>query len=87
MTNHGKVRSCVQPKSIDIDEFSVWVASNIVPVSEAGTDDQPGFTGYEYDLIQYDKNEYIQKMDSANTNLEAQMESTQEALDFLLLNN
>lgn len=85
MKNHGKVRSCVQPKALEIDEFSVWVASNITHVEEAGSEDQPGFTGYEYDLVQYDKDEYIQMMDSRNSSLEAQMESTQEALDFLLL--
>lgn len=85
MINHGKVRSNVQPKAVEIDEYSVWVASNITPVQEAGIDEQPGFTGYEYDLVQYDKDEYIKMMDDKNASLEAQMESTQEALDFLLL--
>ena len=85
MTNHGKVRSTVQPKAVEIDEYSVWVASNITPVQEAGVDEQSGFTGYEYDLIQYEKDEYIKMMDDKNASLEAQMESTQEALDFLLL--
>lgn len=80
MKNHGKVRSSMQPKSVEIDEFSVWVASNIVPVTDEGVDDQPGFTGYEYDLIQYDKNEYIQMMDDKNASLEAQITDTQVAL-------
>lgn len=85
MKNYGKVRSCVQPKALEIDEFSVWVASNITRVEEEGSADQQGFTGYEYDLIQYEKDEYIKMMDEKNNTLEQEMESTQEALDFLLL--
>lgn len=87
MKSHGKVRGCVQPEPVEIDEFSVWVASNIKPIQEEGSEDQPGFTGYEYDLMQYEKDEYIQIMDEKNHALEAQLENTQEALDFLLFEN
>ncbi len=80
MKNHGTVRSCVQPKAVEIDDFSVWVASNIKPVTEAGTDEQSGFSGYEYDLIQYDKDEYIKLLDNKNTSLETQITDTQLAL-------
>lgn len=87
MKDHGKVRSSVQPEPKVIDDYSVWIASNVKPVQDEGVDEQPGFTGYEYDLVQYDKDEYIRLMDDKNASLEAQMESTQEALDFLLLAN
>ena len=40
---------------------------------------------YQYNEVQYDKDEYIQFMSEKNTALEEQIESTQEALDFLLL--
>ena len=53
MKEYGKVRSTKQPEQKVIDDYSVWVAANITPVTEAGTDEQPGFTGYEYDLTQY----------------------------------
>jgi len=49
MKEYGKVRSTKQPEQKVIDDYSVWIAENITPVTEAGTDEQPGFTGYEYD--------------------------------------
>ena len=55
MKEYGKVRSTKQPEQKVIDDYSVWIAENITPVTEAGTDEQPGFTGYEYDLTQYTK--------------------------------
>jgi hypothetical protein len=85
MINHGTVRSTVKPSALEIDEYSAWVASNILLVQEEGTKEEPGFTGYQYDLVQYDKDEYIRLLDDKNASLESQMESTQEALDFLLL--
>lgn len=80
MKEYGKVRSTKQPEQKVIDDYSVWVAANITPVTEAGTDEQPGFSGYEYDLIQYDKDEYIKLLDGKNTSLETQITDTQIAL-------
>ena len=68
MKEYGKVRSTKQPEQKVIDDYSVWIAENITPVTEAGTDEQPGFTGYEYDLTQYTKDEYI-KMIMTGTSL------------------
>lgn len=80
MQKYGKVRSTQQPEPQQIDEYSVWVAENITPVSEPGTEEQPGFDGYEYDLTQYDKDEYIKMIDEKNTALETQVTDTQLAL-------
>lgn len=80
MKEYGKVRSTKQPEQKVIDNYSVWVAANITPVTEAGTDEQPGFTGYEYDLTQYTKDEYIKMIDDRNTSLEDQMTQAQEAM-------
>lgn len=80
MKQYGKVRSGQQPDRKVIDDFSVWIAENIVPVTEDGTDDQPGFTGYEYDLTQYSKDEYINLIDDKNESLETQITDTQLAL-------
>ena len=85
MQQHGKVRSTQQPETQVIDEYSVWVAENITPVSEPGTGEHEGFVGYEYDLTQYTKDEYIKMIDDKNASLEEQLETTQEAVDFLLL--
>ena len=80
MKEYGKVRSTKQPEQKVIDDYSVWVAANITPVTEAGTDEQPGFTGYEYDLTQYTKDEYIKMIDDRNASLEDQMTQAQEAM-------
>lgn len=80
MQQYGKVRSTQQPETQVIDEYSVWVAENITPVSEPGTDEQPGFVGYEYDLTQYTKDEYIKMIDDKNSALETQVTDTQIAL-------
>ena len=36
MKEYGKVRSTKQPEQKVIDDYSVWVATNITPVTEAG---------------------------------------------------
>lgn len=71
------VRSGVQPEQKVIDDFSVWIASDIQPVKETG---DPGFEGWEYTLTQYDKDEYIKMMDDRNASLEADLTDTQLAL-------
>lgn len=80
MKQYQKVRSTQQPEQKVIDDYSVWIAENITPVSEPGTDEQPGFEGYEYDLTQYTKDEYIDLIDEKNTALESQVTDTQIAL-------
>lgn len=80
MKDYGKQRSTVKPDEMVIDEFSVWVHTNIQEVAEDGTDDQEGFVGFEFDMIQYDKDEYIKLMSDKNTSLENQLTDTQLAL-------
>ena len=60
MIDHGKVRSTVAPEPMVVDEFSVWVHSNITPVEEDNGEET--FVGFEYDMVQYDKDEYISKL-------------------------
>ena len=80
MIQYKKVRSTQQPETQVIDEFSVWVAENVIPVSEPETEGQPGFEGYEYDLTQFTKDEYIKMIDEKNVSLETQVTDTQLAL-------
>lgn len=61
MKNYGNVESTVKPDAMVIDEHSVWVASNIKEVRRETGEDQV-FEGYSYDLVQYDKDEYIQSL-------------------------
>ena len=65
MVNHGKVRATEAPESVVIDEYSVWIAENITEVTV--TDEQGTRTEYEFDLKQYDKDEYIHAMDDQLT--------------------
>ena len=80
MKDHGTVKSCVQPKEVEIDDFSVWVASDIKSIKEDDSEESQGFSGYEYKLIQYDKDEYIKLIGEKNESLEAQITDTQVAL-------
>ena len=78
MIEHGKVRSTVSPEPILVDEFSVWVCSNITQVEEDHGEET--FNGFEYDMVQYEKDEYIKIMTETNQNLEKQVTDLQVAL-------
>lgn len=78
MIEHGKVKSTVAPEPLVIDEVNVWVHSNIVPVEEVVGEET--FKGFEYDMIQYEKDEYIRIMAEQNKTQESQMTDTQLAL-------
>lgn len=81
MKEYKKVRSTQQPDTLIIDEYSVWLAENITPVTEESTgEESTGFTGYEFDLTQYNKDEYIQKISEKNVSLGNEITSTQVAL-------
>ena len=87
MIDYGKQKSTVRPEELELTETKVFVSSNITEVNEDGTDGQPGFTGYEFDLIEYDKDEYIKIQAEKNESRQNQVEVTQEALDFILFNS
>lgn len=55
MIDYGKQRSTVKPEKLELTETKVFISSSIKEVNEPGADEQPGFTGYEFDLIEYDK--------------------------------
>lgn len=59
MIDYGTQQSTVKPLELELTETKVFVSSNITPVAEHGTEEQPGFTGYEFGLVEYDKDEYI----------------------------
>lgn len=84
MIDYGKQKSTVRPEELELTETKVFVSSNITEVNEAETDGQQGFTGYEFDLIEYDKDEYIKIQAEKNESLQKQVDTTQEAIDFLL---
>lgn len=80
MIDYGKQKSTVRPEELELTETKVFVSSNITEVNEDETDGKPGFTGYEFDFIEYDKDEYIKIHAEKNAALEQQVTDTQLAL-------
>lgn len=78
MTNYENVRSTVKPPEKEIDEYSIWVNTN---VHEIEVDDELGkHTEYEFNQTRYTKDEYIRLVDERNADLEERLTDTQLAL-------
>lgn len=78
MVDYGTVRSTVQPEEKVVDDLSVWVNTDIVPIQEGEGDE--AFTGWEFHQVQYSKDEYIKIIDEKNASLESQTTDIQLAL-------
>lgn len=78
MIDYGAVRSTVKPDAVEIDEYSVWVNSNIKEIEVQSEDES--HTEYEFNQVRYTKDEYIKLIDERNTTLESQLTDTQLAL-------
>lgn len=79
MKDYGRVRSSIKPESVVIDDFSVWQHTDIQEVSEnIGKENE--FVGYEFNMIQYDKDEFILKQATENAAIQQQITDTQLAL-------
>lgn len=64
MTDYDIVKSAVRPDEKIVDEYSVWVNSDITKTEE----------GFEYHMVQYTKDEYIKLMDEVNQKAQADLE-------------
>ena len=87
MINHGKVRSAIEPERLVIDEYSVWIADNIEEIevedeiiNDEGETEKVTTTMYEYDLVQYTKDEYILMQSSQMTDVEMALVEIYESL-------
>lgn len=78
MKNYGLQRSAVEPKAVEITESKVFVATNIEQVTV--TMDEQEVQEYQFNLVEYDKDEYIKIISEKNEELEQQMTDTQVAL-------
>ena len=78
MVDHGIVKSAVRPEEKVVDDYSVWLATDIT--ENTISDDDGERTEFEYHLIQYTKDEYIKLIDEKNAELEEQLTGTQLAL-------
>ncbi len=68
MKNHGLVKSTTEPQALVVDDESVWVAENVTPVKEEAAEGEQALEGYEYQLHQYSKDEYILLLDQRDKN-------------------
>ena len=64
MKEYGRVSSTVRPEAKVVDEYSVWVNTDISEIND----------GWEYHMVQYIKDEYIKLMDEANQKAQADLE-------------
>lgn len=78
MKYYEKVRSTVEPKELEVLATKVFVAADVQKVSveiEGETVKE-----YEYNLTEYDKNEYIEIISKKNKELEEEVTDTEIAL-------
>lgn len=75
MTDYGIVKSAVKPEPIKIDEYSVWVNTDIQLIEEEFEGEV--VTSYSYHMVQYSKDEYIMHQQNL---IEEQITNTQLAL-------
>lgn len=87
MINHGKVKSTIEPERLVIDEYSVWITENVEEIevedeiiNDKGETEKVTTTMYEYDLVQYTKDEYILMQSSQMTDVEMALVEIYESL-------
>ena len=64
MTDFGTAKSSIKPEEIVIDEYSVWVKTDITQTAD----------GWEYHLEKYTKEEYIKMINEQNQKTQADLE-------------
>ena len=77
MTELGKQKSTVRPQDVEILETKVFLASNVEEVTETIGEE---FNGFQFDLTEYTKDEYIRLLDTKNQSLESQVVNSYLAL-------
>lgn len=80
MIEYGKQRSTVKPDELEITETKVFIYSDVEEVNESEKDEQPGFSGYEFNLTEYNKDEYIKIQAEKNAELEEEITQAQVAM-------
>lgn len=78
MKDYGLTMAMEIPKEIDIKETKVFVSTDIEQITVETEEDT--HTEYQFNLIEYEKDEYIQMMVEKEKDLERQITDTQLAL-------
>lgn len=60
MKDYGRVRNTVYPDEIVVDDYSVWVNTDVIEVEV--THEEETSIEYEYTMVQYTKDEYLHKL-------------------------
>ena len=79
MIDHGLVRSTIKPDVVIVDEHNVWVNSNIKEVEE-NVGEENEFIGFEYNMVQYTKDEYIKVLNTQLTDTQLALIEIYEGL-------
>ena len=74
MIDYGNVYSAVRPQDVKIDDYSVWVNTQITQIN----DDE--FVGFSFCQKRYTKDEYIKLLGEENKSLSEELTNTQLAL-------
>lgn len=77
MKDYGVVYSVTQPKVIDFTTNKVYIAKNIIQTTREcdGINEEC----YQFDLIEYDKDEYIILLEQKNADIETLREELEAA--------
>ena len=73
MKDYGRIRGSIEPQTIEITPSSVFIASNVTTYTE----DIEGHTisGYEYNYIEYTKDEYLLQQSTKIASLEQELQA------------
>jgi hypothetical protein len=74
MIDYGTVYSSIRPNDVKIDDYSVWVSTDIKEI------DEDGFVSYSFLQKRYTKDEYIKLLGEENGALSTELTNTQLAL-------
>ena len=80
MKNYGRIKGAVQPQPIEITTDSVYITSNVEEYSETSETGNV-IRGYEYNLIQYTKDEYLLLLAQSNAKLVKDNEELADELE------
>lgn len=80
MKDYGVQRSAVEPLEVEITETKVFVASDVKKITVNMDMEEQEHVEYEFNLVEYDKDEYIKMISDKNSALEAEITNTQIAL-------
>lgn len=78
MKEYGLTKSTAKPPEVEVLETKVFVASDIQEIEEVVEEEK--VISYEFNLTEYEKDEYIELMQAQSNELKESLTDTQMAL-------